>query len=346
MTREWNWWFDMNVDLVNSSSYLVINRTAMMYVKNALVAHGGWEVVGSSTGSLGTWEYEGVTGGGSYGGQSTGPYDVWALDSDINYAVDGNKPGFCVLKGPRWGGATPYLIIGYEGTQPYEVYLGGCGEKPSLIGGNADYLPVSPGENTEFCEWRRIRWFEYYGEMRTHLSICTDNGSFILLTDRIGSAGFNGIMGLMRFDPRKSAPTFALASGEDWSNLGENLYDHYWKCWSPTPQTWNSNLDPSIADERTAQWANPVRYNSVDIMNTDLNTVNCFGDVEGFPFYLVVTYEYNNYEQKCGTFGRIPDMFVAPWGLTNGDTVGAGGSVEYFVCGYWLLPGDEAPVVG
>lgn len=336
----------MNVELANSTTELVIGQAIFYYVKNNLVAHGGWEVIGSSNGT-GTWEYEGVTGGGSYGGGSTGPYDVWTTTTDIRLAQDGSSPGWAVLKGPTWEGSTPYLILSYEGTNDTQMFMAGCGEKPELVGGAAAYIPVAPAGIVEYVEFRRTRWFYSDNQQRGQLSICTDNGSFILVTDRIGSAGFNGIMAFVRLDPRREAPTFALASGNDGSDISRaDPFTQYWKCWAPVPQAWGEDVTPLIADTSSVQWAEPMRSGSTQVMLTDLGTVNGNGSVDPFPFYLAVYQEVSNLEYKGTIFGRVPDVWIAPYNLTTGDTAGEGGSVEYYVCGYWMFPGDTAPVVG
>ncbi len=343
MSRELNWVFDHNVALANSTTERIIGQALFYYVKNNLVALGGWEVIGSSDGIGGNWEYQGVTGGGPYAGGSTGAYDVWTATTDIPFAADGSSPAWAVLKGPTWEGVTPYLILAYEGTVDTHMYFAGCAEKPVLVSAAAAYIPVAPAGDVEFVEKRRTRWFYSNGEIRSQLSICTDNGSFILVTDRVASANLNGMMGFLRMRPTHTQPTFALTSGN--ASTFSSVSTQWWTAWSPTPQTWNDDISPLIVDSTSVHWAAPTRAAGTNIMVTDLNTVNCFGKVEPFPFYLTTVHSLGNIEHKHGFLGRVPDVFVAPYGLADGDTVGDGGT-EYYVCGYFLFPGNDTPLVG
>jgi len=227
-------------------------------------------------------------------------------------------------------------------------YYAASSEMLELVSGDVAYYPVAASDDTEYVFFSEddARPYYWYGTMIVHLSVCTDNGSFVMTTHRTGETVFHGIAGAIRMDPRKSEPSVAIAMGHNGNGNFSNIFTTWWRCWPPTPQTWNTNISPLIAGYQSVQWAEPMRQGSVQVMVTDLPTVNCFGDVDPFPFYLVISRETGNIEYKPVMLGRVPDMWIAPFSLADRDTVGVGATIEYYVCGYWLIPGNSAPTTG
>lgn len=344
MNRELNWVFDMNVSLVTYGSYPTtpISRAFLYYLKNVLVGLGGYEVVGSSANLGAQWEYQGVTAGGAYGGGSTGPYDVWTVDTDLDWASDGGSPAFALLKSPLWEGSRMYVLLGFgSGDSWYAPFwFAASNEMLELVGGGVVNYPV-PIAGAEWVFWDSSRVYYGTGSFIGHLSVCTDNGSFILASRRTVDSRLTGIMAACRCAPGYTS-TIALASGQA-SNF-DSIFELWWHCSSPQ-QVWDTDVSPTIAGYQSTQWAEPMRRSGTIVMSTDLNTTNWAGRVESFPFYLINTKEDSNVEYKCGTFGRVPDLWVAPFGLADGDYVEAGGYAAYYVFGNWLIPGDGSPVV-
>lgn len=340
--RELDWEFDPNHILAaTGAAAITTTRAHLMYVKNQLVALGGWEVIGSSRSSGSVWEYEGVTGGGVYGGSSTGPYDVWEDVAALNRAADGSSPAFAVLCGPTWNGVTPYLIIGFEGTSDAQAYIAACDEKPELVGGAVAYLPNGP-EGSEFVERARQEWYLNTNQQRSQFCVSPTNGSFFLVTNNASLTYFTGFVGFWRTDPRWGPPNFSVGGGKAAYN---ELYYYYlyWDFPTAPDQPWNMSTPGAV--DGNVQWAEPYR-GSTRIMTTDLNTVNCFGNVEPFPLYFVSQWQVDNVEYKSSLVARFPDMWASPQGLLDGDTMSVGGSIAYMTVSYWLVPANTTPLMG
>jgi len=343
MATEKTWVTDANWVAYTGGSYLNCGQNLLLKLKNKIVASGGWTVVGSSDG-VSNYEYEGVTGGGSYGGDSTGPYDVWADIGDVRRAADGSSPGWCLLKGPTSDGWTMYLVIAMEGTSDStdNGYLA-LADKNWLLhpDGAILYLPVADPDAKTVSITRRKFFGMYSGTYttRAYLSMCPADGSFFLSHNLTIRTYWTGFIHVAKLDPTTVPsgwpPWFIGIHGD-----GIAIYDSaaYWKVF--TSDEW---CDPSLIE--VAMWAKPYRYNNVDIMNTDLSTVDCNGEAALFPFFVCVPREISNLEYNSAAYGRVQDGWIAPRGLTDEDTVPSA-SPEYYKCVYWMLPGDTTPQVG
>jgi hypothetical protein len=119
-----------------------------------------------------------------------------------------------------------------------------------------------------------------------------------------------------------------------------------WKTGMPPsiyPNVVNPNYIDNIFDMR------PYRYNVTtlqEVFNTDLPTTSFDGEIDLFPLYLGVQFEYSNIEYKCGIVGRVHDGYICPRGLADGTTVEEDSIIQYFKLGPWMFPATVAPVVG
>lgn len=339
MTTERTWVTDANFTVYTGGSYLNCGQNIMLTLKNRLVASGGWAVIGSSDG-VANYEYDGVTGGGSYGGDSTGPYDVWADIGDVRRQEDGSGPGWVLMQSATFYGSTLYLVLSMEGTSDSSSngYMSVCEVAPTLHPDNPlTFLPVEV--STPLRRTRRQFFLMYSGTYTTrgYLSMCPEDGSFVFAMNLTIRTYWTGLISCNRVDPNTSPEGYigaviGMAGGNN--TFGTATVGNAFKIPS-------GNIFSEELMEADVYPILPYRYNGVDVMNIDLNTVDCDGEASLFPFYISVEAD----EQKCGMFGRLVDCWIAPRGLDDGDTVPTG-TPEYFTFGYVMFPGDTVPLVG
>lgn len=341
MSTEKTWVTVSNFTVYTGSSYLNCGQEIMYQLKNHLVASGGWTVYGSSDG-VANYEYTGVTAGGSYGGGSTGPYDVWADSGDARRAADGSGPGWVLLKGPTSEGWTPYLVLAMEGTSDSldNGYIALCADPFQLHATSPLlYLPSVPEGSSSGSISRKTFYTMYSGTYTTrgYLSMCPEDGSFAFALNLTIRTFYTNMIMCGKVDPISTSPDYlpyAIGMG------GDNGFGTYYKYFAVVSGEYSQ---PEY--QIYASYARPYRYNNTDVLVTDLPTVDCDGEVPLFPFYVCHPFKRVTEEQAASLFGRLQDFWIAPTGLADGDSVPSA-STEYFKCGYWMFPGTAVPVVG
>lgn len=184
---EKNWsCFQTTTAVGSPGGTLAARQRLVQFLKNWMVSHAGWTVVASK----GFWsasyyyEYEGVTAGGSYGGDSTGPYDVW---SHSGGDIATTRVPWVMLKSPTSDVGTFYVLMGYDGTDATfsESFYFGVSDQMFLEPvGNALPLPA-PGAGYAARPWADS--FYSGGDNATYylyFSGCADDGSFCLSVRR------------------------------------------------------------------------------------------------------------------------------------------------------------------
>jgi hypothetical protein len=340
MSTEKTWVTNANFDLYVGSDRAVYCQTILMEIKNRLVASGGWTVVGSSDGV--GYEYSGVTGGGPYGGDSTGAYDMWEATSDIPLAADGSGPGWCLLRGPVYQGEPVFMLLAREGT----TYTAGQWLKVADVNWlpNPDdptqWLPIEGTNATVVGFERHVGYYNAAGTFtrRAYLSMCPETGAFFLALNMSTKTFWTAFYSFMRVDPTskpEGTPGFAVGMGGQ--NGFTSYYEYHWR--GPT-QTQFPGVNTDFLT-----WSDPMRATNVQVLVTDIAPLNCDGEADFFPFYLSTPSEISNVEYKRAVFGRGIDFFIAPPSLNDGDSVPSA-STEYYVFGFWMIPGDTVPVLG
>lgn len=184
---EKNWSSSQSTFTVGSPSGTLSARKVMVQrLKNWMVSHAGWTVVASKGFWDGSYyyEYEGVTAGGAYGGDSTGPYDTW---SHYGSEIEATRKSWIMLRGPTSSVGTFYVLMGYDGTDVnlnYCFYFGASDQMFLEPVGNELPLPA-PGAGYAAKSW--MNSFFSGGDNATYylyFSGCEEDGSFCLTTRR------------------------------------------------------------------------------------------------------------------------------------------------------------------
>jgi hypothetical protein len=340
MTTEKAWTTIPSYDIYTGSSYLSCGQSVMLDLKNRMVSTANWTVIGSSDG-VSNYEFEGVTGGGSYGGASTSPYDVWANRADVRRAVNGSGPGWCLLK-HEFEDTTSYVVLAMEGI--------------SDSGGNNGYYAVSEEEfelpadpllslptSSSTVEFHRTSFFVMFSgtyTTRGYFSGSSDGSFFYALNLTIRPA-FTGFFMFSRISPESripGTPNHVIGLGVDSSGPVSSESESYFRI------PFGSYFSPELQKQGTA--ALVYRGSSTKVMDVDLDPTDCDGEVVLFPMYAVINSESSTLEYKGGLYGRLQDFWIGPFSLNDGDTFPLAGPPEYFKFGLWVVPGDSVPIIG
>jgi hypothetical protein len=345
---EKTWQTDPNFTVATTSSYLVMGQSVMMELKNHMVDEAGWTVVGSTDGTS-KYEFQGVTGGGAYGGESTGPYDVWETIADIRRQPDGSGPGWCVLKSPDGELGPFYALIAMEGTAD-------TGDNGYTWYANLNWVPdpstpmaTLPTRATGAAVHGRSRYtfFRMAGGSHTtrgYFSGAPEDGSFIFAMNWTLQVYFTGLQMFHVIDsahPAEVMPTcsysHALTSVATYATHADYFYAYH-----PRYDSIYTG-DPTTGSGVRCVSTYP-QYQATAILLTPMPTTNFEGNVDPFPLFLIA--ESAATEEGRSTFvGRVPDLYSAPTGLDEADTMPSA-SPEHFQFGDWLLPGDTTPLLG
>lgn len=316
-----------------------------MQLKNHLVSDGGWRVVASYDGAS-NYEYEGVTGGGSYGGSSTGPYDVWADTGDVRRVANGSGPGWVMLESPTSEAYGKFhILLAMEGTSDISCgYFACCNEK--LLEPVPNYLPTFPSGSKHVYYSRSSFYLMYSGTFTTvgYLSCCQEDGSFVYMNRNTVRTFQTGYFMFSTLDlntvPENVMPiAIGLESG---NGIIDSLYSPNWK--GDETAGWpEESSNYYVSGGLSFGW--PTRDSGTALLVTDYNPTNFEGDVQLFPLYLLIINEYNNKENVRGLLGRVPDFFICSTVLkddTKDVLVDGVGNIEYLKAGdYLLIPGDQ-----
>ena len=344
---EKTWQTDPNFTIATTSSYLVMGQSIMMALKNRMVANAGWTVVGSADGVR--YEYEGVTAGGVYGGDSTGPYDVWESIGVIQRQPDGLGPGWCILKSPAGKHGPFYALIAMEGTsdlsqngftwysnQNWELH-----PSTPII-----YLPTRASGAVVHGRSRYDFFLMYGGTYTTrgYFSGAPEDGSFIFALNLTLRTYFTGLQMFHVMDyahPDLPMPTcsYSQSSNNAWDyNVNADQFYAYHPRYA---SVYTGSPTGSSGTRCVATF--PV-YKTSRIYNI-MSTTNYATEVDAFPLFLIAE-EDTNESGRNAFIGRIPDLYNSPEGLNEADTMPSGGLPEHFKFGDWILPGDTTPSLG
>jgi len=286
------------------------------------------------------------TSGGTYGGDSTGAYDVWEAAADVVRALDGGNPGWCVLQSPTTPSGTFYATLAMEG--PFDTdnngYFAFADRRPDRHPwGALIYLPQQAFEAKYHGFIRETFFLMYAGTYtgRGYFSGAPD-GSFVYTMNLTDRAYFTGLIMFHVLDPYSVGdnpmPTCSYVHVADggWTY---GIYADSFRGYHQRPE-----LDPnSLYDIVSFRSCYPIYDGSTRLFST-MSTTDFESKVEGFPTYLIAS-DGTTTAGRQAILGRIPDMFAAPEGLTDGDSMPVT-SPEWFVFGDWILPGGPPPALG
>jgi len=337
-------WNDVpNFDVYTGSSALACHQYHMLTLKDLLVAHAGYTVIGSSDGT--TYEYSGVTAGDVYSGHSTGAYDVWEANTDVRRAENGSAPGWCLLRSPNADFWLLLALVGSSDTSNNGFMRVSNG--PFLL--DADPLlnvPVVDAGSGKVDVCISDVTPSYYVSGATHrcyLSYCTD-GSFFLAQANSARAYHTGLITVLKLsldDTQNGQPLpyvlgIVAANGLSISSLVQFVF--YYPLPGLTASRWCS---PGFPDLYCGSVADKSIF--VDLMPT----TNYAGEVDPYPLYFYAAGISIYTLMTREIVGRVPDLFVCPQGLAEGDQIYEGGVMRYYVFANLLMvPGSTAPHIG
>lgn len=319
-------------------------RSSMQAVKNLMVSHAGWTVVASRglVGASMEYEYEGVTPGGSYGGDSTGPYDTWWNTSAILH-----NASWIMLKSPTSDAGTFYALLGQYGgginldrahcfgvsDQMFQQPVGSALPLPVVGAGYG----ASHGSSV-MVPGGVLTYYAFF-------SGCPLDGSFVMGIRRsdwaIAFAGFYMFSTLdLRTAPAGCMPVV-------WS--GSVPADQYaafvsdWVGWSGHPVAnwidWTKQSPRSVAYPYLGVGMTYPQRGTTDVLQNDM-PFDFEGKAALFPLHFIRP-RFNAYSdgstggpegQMCGYLGRAPDFYPAPLaGMAMGDVLtDSDGNIRFY----------------
>jgi hypothetical protein len=338
-----------------ASTHEGARRSSMQAVKNLMVSHAGWTVVASRGLILAAmkYEYEGVTPGDSYGGESTGPYDTWESTSSILH-----NASWIMLKSPTSAAGTFYMLLGQYG--------GGINLDRAHYIGVSDQMfqePVGsdlplPAVGSRYGAASKSLMLITAGSALTYYAFfsgCSDDGSFIMGIRRSDwTLAFAGFYMFSTLD-LKTVPAGCMPAV--WSGIVfiSNQYGQF----ASDMMGWSGLAIPNWENwvkQSPRTGPAPYPYQGVGLVHPQRGTTNLLQsdmpfDFEGkavlYPAHFVRP-RFNNYSdgstggpagQMCGYLGRAPDFFPAPLaGNTLGDvlTDGDGNIRFYYLNSYYF----------
>jgi len=306
--------------------------------KNQLVAIAGFTVVGSSNGTV--YQYEGYTAGGSYGGGSTSPYDVWQTYSDVRFRSDPTGPiGWVVLRSPTTDKGTFYLTLVYYASS--SSYLNRCGwilssTKPLLIGDGAQNYPV-PEQYTQFWDSPFFHYVAGQGQ-RAYAAACVVDGSFYYLTNTQSLAVTTGVFLFSTLsDAPANSPAKAAIALTAGAAITVDTFQDDWRLVHP-------DGDNAVGNCLLLAYSSA---NTVFSLMTDIDQLD--GSVWGMPMFLFAASptRSDSVSGFGGAAGRAPDFYLVPAGIAKGSEVPAKAPCQLWspIAGL-LFPGYPAMVYG
>jgi hypothetical protein len=348
---EKNWVCFADSFSVGSPEGTLTSRKAILNrLKNWMVSHAGWTVVASK----GFWtasyyyEYEGVTPGGSYGGDSTGPYDVW---SHSGGDIAATRVPWIMLRSPTTSLGTYYILMGHTSSSTSlsgDFYFGVSDQMFQEPVGNA--LPL-PQTGARIAQRPRTDAYHTGGDNATYylyFSACATDGSFFLTVRRHTHVNnFSGLYMFSLLDPGMipydnfMPIIFASSAYSTWrfscdlrSNSG-----YYLANWIDWP--WQN---PKVDYDYFGVSASPcVRRVGTSVAATDF-PFDMDGKVYMFPAHMHRTCKVGYAQGGVGGYqfvrptyiGRVPDLYVAPEsGIIKGDVVtDSTGAIKYYFASF------------
>lgn len=336
LTTEKTWTTTANYDTAWGGSDVALGQGILMDWKNKLTTI-GWTVIGSGNSTV--YEWSGSTGGGSYGGQSTGPFDVWASTTDIVWANTNPAPvGWAVLQSPVTESGQFWLVLTYYSSFGCYGRIFAANAKPTLA---ATPLTDYPRPSTN--EWFWLVANEYFcrpfgaSSVRSYFSGCAADGSFIFYRQSLNDTYWYHSQQLHVLTTNEAEP----------DNLPMRCVGLYWQYTATIQQQWQDwrAYDPesgSVYGLKPVGWG---YYPTTQVLN--LYTEDYLRGVQVIPVILVR--DIPGYTSTAGMMGyplcRIPDIYIHPSGtVTQGSQAPLQGTPTYISTGALWFPGDTVPV--
>ena len=322
------WSYNANFAISTSGdSQLIQGQKILLALKDQLVAIGNWTVVGSADAV--DYEYVGITAGGSYAGNSTGPYDRWEGVGDLVRGAEGALHSWCILRSPLGTKGYVYFVLAYRGVSDLEGSFFYHPDIPSLGADPLRNLPTTTpvaGADGEFFVYNLTT-----DTQRGYLS-CSDDGSFVFATNSSHiSTVHTGLVMFHWLEPEEGEHPFRatgyLRAATSWAYSDSSAEFQSWH-----PDTGNSSA-------------------AVCTLVYDTNTVvlDTMSGVDSVDGLMAATscYVFTLGEGAGNIAGRIADVYLCPNSLVTGDVAPAAGTPEYWsFSGIWWLPGNTVPTVG
>ncbi len=335
VTLEKTWTTTANYDIAYSSQRQQAQDQLMDW-KNKLTTI-GYTVLGSGNSTV--YEWAGDTGGGSYGGQSTGPYDVWAAASDIVYrdSSSGLGPmGWAVLEGPVTAAGQFWVVIAYYADFDYSVRAFATNAKPTLP---ADPLNDYPRASTD--EWFWIcadQNFYRPGSttIRLYFSGCATDGSFVFLRWRPSEGYLQASQQFHVMTTSEMEPdNFSMrAAGLAWT-IPSAPQDQWqaWRIYDP--------VSGPVGSVHPVGWGDYPTIRELEQYTEDYLR----GTMQTGPMILVHNPELDNSAGIMYVKCRVPDVYLHHSSIAVGSQAPAAGTPKLVSTGSMWVPGDTGLVL-
>lgn len=340
LTTEKTWVTTANYDFAYGGSSIAQGQSLLMDWKNKMVSV-NWTVIGSGNSTV--YEYAGVTGGGSYGGQSTGPYDVWAATTDIVHNTSNpGAVGWVLLQSPVTASGQFYMVISYYSSQGYRARVYAANVKPPLPGDPlTDYPHISGVSSQWFWILADEDFYRYFGSqpVRTYFSGCEADGSFIFYRQNLNEAYWYHCQQfhVLDADDVMSPDDFPMkAVGMIWTQTA-TITDQWqtWRFYDP--------LGSGSANARAIGWARYTDARELELYDEDYlrQSIQSMPTVLGrFPQNAYAATGVSGYP-----VARVPDIYPHATGtVSQGDQAPPTGTPKYISVGAMWFPGSVVPV--
>jgi hypothetical protein len=338
LTTEKSWTTVANYDLGGSGEAVdALGKLLLLDWKNKLAAN-GWTVIGS--GNTVGYEWQGSTAGGSYGGTSTNAYDIWAAVGDIIFRDSDLGLGavsWVVLQSPATSNGQFWLTVAWYGPTEENVTAYISNSVPTEPTSPLVEYPV-PSTVQYFWLFDREQFYNFYNTVtavRTYLSVCSADGSFIFGRQTMNESDWNSMtMFHVLTDTAFMPDDFPMRA------IG---YGHYWTAWGRDDLSYFRCYTPSSGPA----FASPMMpAHEPTLLEMDLYTEDVLGG--GTPSYpLVLVRRPAAYDIGPGAhsiLGIVPDMYLSNSSVARGTM--APYEAPYLFTkfeSYLWMPGDTEP---
>lgn len=323
-------------------SSLNTTRRLLLDMKNKLVAYAGWTVIGSANGTI--YEYEGDTGGGSYGGDSTGPYDVWEDYLDIVWRDSDSGQGissWAVLRSPLTAAGQFWLLLWHYSSNDYYIRSYAFGVKPTLRDPPLELAPfVTSGQPWHYVV-NNIQLWDYINTSngcRTYFSGCPSDGSFIFARQSPSRGTYWSAMQMFHVVTEDTSENWTMKSvgyGQCWTIYPDGRILSGFYCHLPE----EGHVAAAMCN---VIWDSAGGTSAMVTMDATDGLTN---ETAAFPAY-VQTNQYSG--NSCGgsvIVGRLTDIFLSPTAVGRGAMAPEQSPYKYMSFeGYFWMPGDVEPV--
>jgi len=341
LTTEKTWNTVANYVLGAGESSLTATRRLFLDMKNKLVAYAGYTVIGSCNSVV--YEYEGSTAGGSYGGDSTGPFDVWEDYTDLVWRDSDLGQGICswaVLRSPLTAAGQFWILLWYYSSNDYYARIYAAGVKPTLRSPPLELVPFPTTGQPYHNLLLNAQLWDYVittGGCKTYFSGCPTDGSFFFARQSPARGTYWSALQMFHVVTEDIVSDWTMKSvgyGLCWTTNRDQRVLSGAYCWLPEEGAVYASLCTYMWDYGTANTV-PKSIDQTDALT---------GDTVALPVYIQTRAGSITPSGSTVIVGRLSDVFLSPTGIAEGSMAPEQAPYKYTCLeGYLWLPGNTEP---